>query len=154
MILLIGVEGHSVLGVNIVRPADVGFSGPHKIRNNGSSTADPSVRSGIHISRSSLTTNRGTEIANNNGPGIVADLNSSLALLNVTIANNSEQGVRVIRQSVAGFFSPLTIAGNGGASISCDTTLLVFGELAGIPNLDCSRIERVLGPPRPGKVLQ
>jgi hypothetical protein len=90
---------------------------------------------------------------NNTGPGIRADQNSGTSVTNITVSNNSEEGVRVGRQSVSGFFPPLVIVGNPAASISCDSTSLVFGDLTGIAGINCSRIERAAGPPRPGRIV-
>jgi hypothetical protein len=147
------IEGHAIAGVNVVRFGELSMNGPHQIQNNGTATADPTLRGGIRVVRGSLTLNRGVDISNNTGPGIRADQNTGLSVTNITDSNNSEEGVKVGRQSVAGFFPPLAISGNGVASISCDTTSLVFGDLTGITQINCSRIERELGPPRPGKVL-
>ena len=147
------IEGHATVGVNVVRLGEFTMNGPHQIQNNGTATADPTLRGGIRMIRGSLTLTGGVQISNNTGPGIRADQNTGLSVTNITDSNNSEEGVKVGRQSVAGFFPPLTIVGNGVASISCDTTSLVFGDLTGITNIDCSQIERRLGPPRPGRVL-
>jgi Right handed beta helix region len=147
------IEGHATVGVNVARLGELTMGGPHQIQNNGTATADPTLRGGIRTIRGSLTLINGVQVSNNTGPGIRADQNSSTSINNITVSNNSEEGVRVARQSVSSFFSPLTIAGNPTASISCDTTSLVFGDLTGITGIDCSRIERVAGPPRPGAVV-
>lgn len=147
------IEGHATVGVNVVRLGELTMNGPHQIQNNGTATADPTLRGGIRMIRGSLTLTRGVQISNNTGPGIRADQNTGVSVTSITDSNNSEQGVKVGRQSVAGFFPPLTIVGNGVASISCDTTSLVFGDLTGITNINCNQIERALGPPRPGRVL-
>ncbi len=128
------------------------MSGPHQIQNNGTATADPTLRGGIRVVRGSLTLNSGVQVSNNVGPGIRADQNTGTSVTNITVSNNSEEGVRVGRQSVSGFFPPLAIVGNPVASISCDTTSLVFGDLTGITGVSCSQIERTAGPPRPGRV--
>jgi parallel beta helix pectate lyase-like protein len=147
------IQGHAIVGVNVVRLGELTMTGPHRIQNNGTATADPTLRGGIRMIRGSLTLNRGVDISNNTGPGIRADQNTGLSVTNITDSNNSEEGVKVGRQSVAGFFPPLAISGNGIASISCDTTSLVFGDLTGITQINCSQIQRELGPPRPGRVL-
>ena len=147
------IEGHSVLGVNVVRLGELTMNGQHKVQNNGDPTADSTLRGGIRLIRSSLTLLGGAAINNNTGPGIRADQNSGFSLNNFTVSGNTEQGVLVGRQSVAAFAQPLSIVGNGAASVACDTTSLVFGDLTGVTNLDCSRIERPQGPPRAGRVL-
>lgn len=145
------IEGHSILGVNVVRMGELTMTGPHMVQNNGDPTADSTLRSGIRLARSSLTLIGGT-VSNNTGPGIRADQNTGFSLTNVTVSGNTEQGLLVGRQSVGGFTQPLSIVANGAASVACDTTSLLFGDLSGIDNLDCSRIERPQGPPRAGTV--
>ena len=147
------IGGHARVGVNVVRLGELTMNGPHQIQNNGSAAADPAVRGGIRVSRSSLDLLNGVQISNNTGPGIRADQNTSTTVTNVTISSNSEEGVHVDRQSVAGFSQPLSIVGNGIASISCDTTSLVFGDLTGVAGINCMQIERQVGPPRPGRVI-
>jgi hypothetical protein len=146
------IEGHATVGVNVVRQGELTMGGPHLIQNNGSATADPTFRGGIRVVRSSLTLQNGVQVIGNVGPGIRADFNAGAILSNATVSNNSEDGVHVGRQSVSQFLPPITITGNGAASVSCDTTSLLFGDLTGIAGLDCSRIERAQGPPRAGAV--
>lgn len=95
----------------------------------------------------------GVQVTNNTGVGIREVQNTGTSVTNVTASGNTEGGVLVARQSVAGFAQPLSIVGNGIASISRDTTSLVFGDLTGVAGIDWMRIERTLGPPRPGRVL-
>jgi hypothetical protein len=146
------IENHATVGVNIVRSGELTMNGPHQIKNNGTVAADPTLRGGIRINRASLTLTRGVQISNNTGPGIRADQNTGTSLTNVTVSGNTEEGVHVDRQSVAGFFQPLSIVGNGTSSISCDSSSLIFGDLSGVGGIDCMRIERALGPPRPGRI--
>jgi hypothetical protein len=146
------IEGHATLGVNVVRQGELTMVGPHLIQNNGSATADPTLRGGIRVVRSSLTLRNGVQVIGNVGPGIRVDFNAGAMLSTATVSNNTEDGVHVDRQSVSQFVPPITITGNGAASVSCDTTSLVFGDLTGITGLDCSRIERAQGPPRAGRV--
>src|SRR5712692_341344 len=147
------IEGHATVGVNVVRLGELTMNGPHQIQNNGTATADPTLGGRIRMIRGSLTLNNGVQVSNNTGPGIRADQNTGTSVTNITVSNNSEEGVRVGRQSVAGFFPPLAIVGNPVASISCDSTSLIFGDLTGITGNNCNRIERAAGPPRPGRVL-
>lgn len=147
------VQGHNIVGINAARSAELSMHGPHQVQGNGSVGADTTLRGGIRLNRSSLTLNGAVQIGNNVGPGIRADQNSGTSVSNVTISGNSEEGLHLDRQSVAGFFPPLTIASNGVASISCDTTSLVFGDLTGVSGISCQRIERASGAPRPGRIL-
>ena len=146
------VQGHNIVGVNVVRQGELSMNGPHQVQNNGSATADATLRGGIRANRSSLTLRNGVQITANTGPGIRADQNTGTSVSNVTVSNNSEEGVHVDRQSVAGFFQPLFLFGNGIDSISCDTTSLIFGDLTGVAGVNCMRIERAVGPARPGRV--
>ena len=148
------IEGHATLGVNIVRLGEVAFNGPHKIHNNGNALADPTLMGGIRVVRGSLTLNQNAELSGNFGPGIRAEQNSSLSFGSSTIVNNTQEGVRVTLQSEAAFPATPIFSGNGTASISCDTTSLISGSLAGVSNINCSRIVRTQGPPRPGRIVQ
>lgn len=146
------VQGHNTVGINVVRSGELTMNGPHQIQNNGSLGADATLRGGIRVARGSLTLTNGVQVSNNTGPGIRADQNTGTSVTNVTVSGNTEEGIYVDRQSVAGFSQPLSIVGNGIASISCDTTSLVFGDLTGVAGINCMHIERQLGPPRPGRV--
>lgn len=137
------IAGHSGPGVNVVRSSAANFHGPHLIRGNGS-TGDI-FRSGIRVEHSDLTL-AGAKISGNTGPGITADESSTVNVsANTVIGGNSEDGVRFAIQSNGGFFQPITIAGNGGASIACDITSVVFGDFTGIKNVDCSHLASVVG---------
>src|SRR5262249_31043471 len=105
------------------------------------------------LNRGSLNLAGNVQVSNNVGPGIRADQNSGTVVSNVTVTGNSEGGVHLDRQSVGGFFPPLTMGGNGIASISCDGTSLVFGDISTVSAIPCSRIERANGPPRTGRVV-
>ena len=146
------IQGHATVGVNVVRLGELTMSGTHQIQNNGSLAADPTLRGGIRVVRGSLTLTNGVQVSNNTGPGIRADQNTGTSVTNVTVSSNTEEGIHVDRQSVAGFIQPLSIFGNGTASISCDATSLIFGDLTGVAGINCARVERQVGPPRPGRV--
>ena len=95
----------------------------------------------------------GNDISSNTGPGIFVGTNATLSSGGAnTITNNTAEGVNLRRQSVGQFFGADIISGNGGANLACDSTSLAAGELAGVTNIRCMRIERELGPPRPGRI--
>lgn len=114
---------------------------------------------GVLVQRGASVDLNGTVISNNFGPGVLAEFNAVVGLANTIVTNNTEDGVRVLRGAVAtigavfGPGGPNVIAGNGGANVACDTTGLVVGDLTGITNINCMRIERELGPPRPGEIV-
>jgi hypothetical protein len=97
-------------------------------------------------------------IENNSGPGVRIEQGAAASLFTATIRNNTQEGVLVVRLGTAELGDPTdatsrnVITGNGGASIACDTTALVFGDLTGITNITCSNVERPNGPPRRGPV--
>jgi hypothetical protein len=133
------IEGHSGPGANVVRSSAADFNGPHIIRHNGS--ASDVLASGIRVEHSNVSVESGATVAGNTGPGIVAEESSTV---NVTagavIRNNSGDGVHFRIQSNGGFFQPISIVGNGGASIACDTSSLAFGDFTGIKNVSCSQL--------------
>jgi hypothetical protein len=145
------IQGHSGPGVNIVRSSAAAFNGPHIIRQNGTST--DFLRAGIRLEHSNLTVN-GATVSGNIGPGItVAEGSTVNVLAGATIRNNSEDGIDLSIQSNAGFFQPITITGNGGASISCDTSSLAFGDFTGIKNVNCSHLQAVPSPVQKSRVV-
>ena len=96
----------------------------------------------------------GNDISNNTGPGVLVFTHATLSSLGGnTISNNTQEGVLLRRQSVGQFFAPDTISGNARPNLACDTTSLAAGDLTGVTNIRCMNIERALGPPRPGHIL-
>ncbi len=99
----------------------------------------------------------GIDISNNVARGVWAEHNSVIGLALATIRGNGLGGLEIRRMSSAkiglagGPVGPVEIAGNGQDDLTCDTTSLVTGDLAGVAEIDCPRIERELGPPRPGE---
>jgi hypothetical protein len=82
-------------------------------------------------------------ISGNHGAGIFAEQGTNLHLNGATISNNSGDGVHIrwistadIREFGGG---ANTITGNGGASVFCDATSLVIGNLSGFPNVKCGQ---------------
>lgn len=153
------IRGHTDVGLAIFGTSYVTVEGPQKIQQNGSSTA--SALGGISLfSGSSLDLIAGAEVSYNVGAGITVSGNATLSLLGSTISNNTEEGVSVSRMSLAQLLGPNepfggvnNILGNGIADISCDRTSLVAGDLSGVANIQCKRVDRELGPPRPGFIL-
>ena len=146
------IEGH-ILGLNVAAAASASFIGRNRIRGNGHPDATGMFRGGIRIGTvSRIQLDGGNEITDNIGYGLFADFNGALSVNGTRVANNTEGGVRVARLSVGNFGAGNIFEGNGGANISCDTTALIFGELTGIPSINCRNIEREHGPPRPGAV--
>jgi hypothetical protein len=108
---------------------------------------------GVRLLKGAALDLTGVDVSANFGPGVEAEFNAVLFLTNATIANNLEHGVRVLRGAVANIPAGNAILGNGGANLTCDTTGLVVGDLAEITNINCMRVERALGPPRPGEIV-
>ncbi len=101
---------------------------------------------------------QGEEIYGNVGHGIHLQQASSLSLATVSIHGNGDAGIAVsrnssVRMGVAYSAGPVTIAGNTGGDLTCDTTSLVAGDLSGVGQIECARIEREHGPPRPGEIV-
>ena len=123
------------------------------IRNNGA--ADPSSPGGVVLSEGGEAfLDGGNDISNNTGPGVLVFTHGTLSSLGGnTINNNTQEGVLLRRQSVGQFFAADTISGNARPNLACDATSLAAGNLTGVTNILCMNIERVLGPPRPGHIL-
>jgi hypothetical protein len=149
-VLATTIEGNGGFGV-LVSGAKVGLTRA-VVRNNGS--PDQPFSAGVLAFDGASLFVGGTEIANSIGPGIWAEGNTKV-LLNPsnTVSGNTAEGLRLQRQAVAELLAPNTFSGNGVASITCDTTALLAGDLTGITNIKCMKIERENGPPRPGAII-
>jgi hypothetical protein len=146
------ISGHTGPGVNIVRSSAATFNGPHAIRRNGS-TAD-FFRAGIRVEHSNVTVQDGTSVVGNTGPGISAAEGSTINVLaSAVIRGNTEDGVDLSIQANGGFFQPISIAGNGGASIACDASSLAFGDFTGIKNVNCSHLQSGSSPATKTRVV-
>ena len=147
------IEGHPQNGLSVFG-AKVETRGVLTVRNNGS-TSFP-LHNGIGVDGgATLTITNRADITGNTGPGILVRGGSNLYLsagAPITVSDNTEDGIRVTRNSLLSVFLPVTITNNPSGSITCDTTSLVTGTLDGLTNINCSRIERENGPPRPGTV--
>jgi hypothetical protein len=145
------IQGHGQNGIVVGDQTVLRMQGgPHAIQGNGSGCpADPTC-GGIYAIRNSTLRTTSGNISGNQGSGIIVEQLASFGLANTTISNNTASGVLIRRVSTGQFLAGNTVTGNGGASVTCDTTSEVVGDLSTFSNIDCSRIERPLGPPRPG----
>jgi hypothetical protein len=92
-------------------------------------------------------------ITGNQGSGISVEQGVDLVLINASVSQNTGDGINVRRISIGDFTTGgNTVTGNGGASVSCDTTSLLVGDLSTFSNVACKQIERPHGPPRPGNI--
>ena len=145
------IEGHTRGGITLFASASAYIAGPLEIRNNGG-IGSPD-QAGVYVSDgSSVYIFEGVRITNNLAPGILAEPTGTVELFQTTVSNNTGGGVKLLRMSMGKFDGGNTVRGNGGADVSCDGTSLVAGDLTGVGSFDCRRIERALGPPRPGRV--
>lgn len=128
------ITGHGSAGVVVSRGGELTFDGPHNITGNG----NPTDGAGIRVERSSLTLQNGATVSNNIGTGILGDANTGIVLgPSASVTNNSSAGIRLRHKSLVGLTAPVTIQGNGGANIACDSTSLAYGQLAGITGVQC-----------------
>ncbi len=140
-----GVAGLTV--VNGARAQVESDDGPNTFQGNGFA--------GIAVARNAIAGIFGAQrtfVQNNPGLGFDVEGNSSLLLFDTTVANNGQQGLSALRISLTEFGGNNTFTGNGTANLSCDSTSLFSGDLSGIQNVSCMRIERTKGPARPGKI--
>ncbi len=145
------IQGHNVNGIEVGDQTMLRIvGGPHAIQGNGSACPTDPTCGGIFAIRNSTMRLDSANISGNQGSGIALEQLVDLGLDNTTVSNNTGDGVHIRRISVGQFIPPNTVTGNGGASVSCDTTSLVVGDLSTFTKISCSQIERPLGPPRPG----
>ena len=149
------IDNNRFAGIVAAAQSIVRMSGQAKVRNNGCND-DPacslSLTGGIYLIRNSTLRTAGTaEISGNIGNGVTAEQGVDAAFNDTKFANNTGDGLKILRISNGSLVSGNTFSGNGGASFSCDSTSLVSGDVSGIAKFDCKQVERVNGPPRPGR---
>jgi hypothetical protein len=137
------VENQTVVGILLLSGGHLLGSGPSQIEQNGGQcTPDAAFCGGIANTRNStIDLRKGTSISGNSGPGILASFGAQTRLSDVTISNNSGDGVDVQWISTLDYRSGNTVTGNGGASVSCDVESLVVGDLSGLSNVKCPKVE-------------
>jgi hypothetical protein len=130
------IEGNPRSGVAVLFNSTFRSNGANIIRNNGSA-GDP-FRAGISASHNSMVWFGGGQIINQTGRGILADSGTSVRLDNAVISGNSDEAI--LLQHGAIFES---IAGNAvTGTVSCDATVIVFGDLTGFPAFECEKKDK------------
>jgi parallel beta-helix repeat protein len=136
------IDGHTTVGISLNQSSSAQIIGAHVIRSNGSLTADPGSRGGITMEGASLTIGWNTLIKNNVGPGVRLGVKSDLIMFDMTVSNNTEEGLLETNLSGGGFYNPVTFTGNGHAPVSCDNMSVAFGDAATIPGIACANISK------------
>lgn len=130
------IEGNGLWGINAGSLAAVWLDGLNIVRNNGGSAAT-TPHGGIHATRNSSVVIRsstpgGTEITGNTGPGILAEVNSSVASSGANVHANNGEGVLLRTHSVLELLGTNTFTGNSSADIGCDAWSLMTGTFTGL----------------------
>lgn len=127
------VEGHPRSGIAVLMSSKLHAFGA-KVRNNGVVT--DMFRSGVSATHNSLVWMSNSEITGTTGRGLTVDSGSTARLDNMTFSGNTELNVRVM---TGGIFE--SIGGNSipAASVVCDGTAIVFGDLTGIAEFECDK---------------
>jgi hypothetical protein len=139
------IAGHSTVGLALSQSSAAQMYGPHVVTKNGSANADPTARGGISLEGSSLTIGSGTAVTGNTGPGIRSSVKGDIIMFDMTVSNNTEEGVLEQNLSGGGFYTPLTFSGNGGAPLVCDAFSVAFGDAGTIQGEDCKNITKGAG---------
>jgi hypothetical protein len=139
------IAGHSIVGMALSQSSAAQMYGPHVVTKNGSANADAGARGGISLEGSSLTIGSGTSVSGNTGPGIRSSVKGDLIIFDMTVSNNTEEGVLEENLSGGGFYNPLTFSGNGGAPLLCDAFSVAFGDAGSIPGEQCKNITKGAG---------
>ena len=150
--LVTTIQGHNVNGIAVARQSDL-VIGAGIIQSNGSACPTDPTCGGIYALRNSTVRLFAGNITGNQGSGISVEQGVDLVLINASVSQNTGDGINVRRISIGDFTTGgNTVTGNGGASVSCDTTSLLVGDLSTFSNVACKQIERPHGPPRPGNI--
>jgi Right handed beta helix region len=139
------IAGHTTVGLSLNQSSAAQMYGPHLVTKNGSVNADQGSRGGISIEGSSLSIGSGTVISGNTGPGVRLGVKSDLIMFDMTVSNNTEEGVLEENLSAGGFYNPLTFSGNGGAPLLCDAFSVAFGDASTIQGEACKNITKSAG---------
>jgi hypothetical protein len=147
------IEDNGGHGIGVTGPALAALSGNVIVEKNSTDTnPDFVLRAGILVRYGgTLFLNPGSQVINNSGPGIWADVQSKVGLgspfnpsaVGPTITGNSQEGVRLEHMSIAQSGAGVAASGNGGADLTCDGTSLLFGSYDGIVQIKCAHKEKV-----------
>jgi hypothetical protein len=134
------VQNNQTAGIWASLSSSVAIWGSAKILNNGGAH-DPDARdAGIQIADGSslqLTpAPEAVEVEDNVGPGILLDRSGSAKLYQAVITGNLGGGLALEHLSAVWSFAENTIA-----SVTCDSTSLLHGDLTGISAIDCKNVE-------------
>jgi Right handed beta helix region len=134
------VEGHTGVGVDVGLNSQVHLQGVY-LRQNGS--AGGPDQAGVRVDGNSEALLDGaSEITGNGGPGIVADLNSSIDVREgVIITGNSREGIRVNGRSVLSLARGSAVTPNGGSPVTCDSVSNVISSVA-LRSRACTNVTR------------
>jgi len=139
------VTGHTGMGVEVAMNGHALVDAGTQIIGNG--TEGGADAGGLRVDGSSNATLSGeSEVVENAGPGITADLGSSLDVRDASVERNTGQGVRALRMSIVHLDAEASIQPNGGASVRCDATSWVVGPIR--RTRACTNVLR-FSPPRP-----
>jgi len=144
----ITVENHTVVGILLLAGGHLLASSPSSlIEGNGTANcaSDATLYTPcggiVNTRNSTIELRAGTQISGNLGPGILARFGAETRLNNVTVSNNSADGLDVQWMSTLDYGSGNTVSANGGASVSCDVESLVVGDLSGLSHVKCPKVE-------------
>jgi hypothetical protein len=122
------IEGNPAGGVQITAHSHVTFSGHNTVRNNGSPSHER--RAGIWVhGGSQVSLASGSEVTLNIGPGIAADLNSTVEITDASINNNTEEGIRLRHMSIVEIEGTTTVEANADGPLTCDGSGMTVGSV-------------------------
>jgi Right handed beta helix region len=133
------VTDHSTVGLTLSQSSSAQIYGAHAINKNGSANTPGG---GISLDGASLSIGSGTHVDSNIGPGIGLVVKSDLIMFDITVSDNTEEGVIETNLSGGGFYNPLTFNGNGGGTLRCDKFSVAFGDAGTIHDVDCKNITK------------
>ncbi len=140
------IEGNLVAGVEVTTHSEAILHGT-AVRNNGSTT-EP-LRAGIWADGTSQVSLLGVnEVTGNTGPGIAADIGSSLDITDATITNNTEEGIRLKHLSIAEIQGTTTVESNGAGPLTCDKSSWAITGMV-LKDVKCANIETVAAEKKP-----
>ncbi len=109
------------------------------VENNGTASSGPGIET---VSNSDMYIDGEVTVRNNAGTGIVLDRSSVFSSLGGnTLTGNGAEGISFRQFGLGNFDGADVIVANGLANLSCDNSSMVAGNLTGVTNIRCAKVE-------------
>ena len=151
------IQGNAQDGIRLrnafgILASSDGTSGP-MIQQNGTTLAPVccAPAAGISLGNNASVDLQTAQVANNAGPGVIAQDNSSVRVLGPSSITGNPIGVEVTDVSSAALFLAPSITGNAGGDVVCGSDSDAHGDLSAVGKINCPQFrpqQNAAAPPR------